>query len=418
MSPAIRTPVMRKKRKEPATLENVLTHFSNRLKFFKGSSRKSYQKAFSSFQVYAVSNYRLSSLFKPALVENWMVHNIMSGLSYKTVSFYLDKLASLYSATAFHLESGRTDMFRQIKKNFKIIESDRIDPELIIARADRIKEKWQKSGEELNKSKLLHDLLHFPSLETENETEPDSKIANLWGCVALAADVPADIVKGILGKNANEFPILSICSDKIIEPQDRELAIKNVSEFLHGEKPQWFAMHLRPKANYEQLLNRFSLISQTQKIPELFYPSEEIIRQVGRKIEWKDKPVIRSVVFFRHYKSRIYSLFSCIYDLAWCYRLPGAGCCKYAAIPDKVMEDFKKALGFITPDFEVAPSGQLELKPGDEVVIVTGDYVDEKGTIIKKPSLDEDGNKIYRVSLLNSNGHWDIGIDARLLKKV
>ena len=152
-------------------------------------------------------------------------------------------------------------------------------------------------------------------------------------------------------------------------------------------------------------------------MPELFYPCEEIANRVGHKVLWKEKPIIRDVVFFKKRKSEIYEMFTKLYDLAWCYRKPGGGIGNYATIPAKAMEDFKRALGMLTPDLEITPAGEMHHKPGDIVVFVNGNNIEEYGRILKKPSIDTDGNKIYRVTLLNSNGHWDIGVDARLLRK-
>ena len=111
-------------------------------------------------------------------------------------------------------------------------------------------------------------------------------------------------------------------------------------------------------------------------------------------------------------------LFTNLYDLAWCYRNPGGNPGSYASIPDKAMEDFKKAIGFLNPDMEITPSGELSLKPGDEIIFINSHNMEEHARILKKPTLDEFGHKIYRVTLLNSNGRWDIGVDARLIRKV
>lgn len=358
-----------KKTKIAPTLENVLLLFSKRLGDFSGESRRSYQKAYSSFQLYVISHYPLSSPFESSVIENWLIDNLLQRLSRKTVAFYLDKLSSLYTKIGYKLEGGPLPIFKEIKKK-------------------------------------LRDL---PALNPVNE--------NTWAMKALKAGIPAEKVRGVLKDQNSGMQVLELCDRADVSESEKEEILKIVEKSLQGEESQWFAMRLRPKVNFDLLMNRFGKIQNETRIPELFYPSEEIARMVGRKIVWKGKPVIRDVVFFKTKKSEIYHLFTKIYDLAWCYRNPGGGFGNYAVIPSKAMDDFKNALGILSPDFEVLPAGEMKLKRGDEVIIVNGEYAQERAKILKESPESNDGNKIFRVTLLNSNGHWDIGIDARLLKK-
>lgn len=77
----------------------------------------------------------------------------------------------------------------------------------------------------------------------------------------------------------------------------------------------------------------------------------------------------------------------------------------YSPIPEKALDNFKKAIGFLTSDFDINPVGKMDFNPGDKVIIVTGSKIENLATVLKKLYLDDSGDKIYRVTLLNRNSH-------------
>lgn len=402
---------MRKKRSEPPTIGNVLRLFGQKLRDFKGESLKSYRKAFSSFQIFLISNYHADQILDESIIQNWIIDNIRNGLTLKTVSFYLDKISSLYSGVIRHLTGGREISFKEIKRKLKNMPASTYQPSI----SQKIYQKLSRQVAENKNSNILSAIKAGPDNWESGLTE---SLSFIWATLALKAGLQPDTVKGILTEVPSELNFLTISSAKETEKEEKERAKNIVWESLHREEQLWFAMRLRPKVKFESLMERFSLLPGDTKVPELFYPCEEIARRIGRKVVWEGRPVIRDVVFFKYHRKQIYPLFSKIYDLAWCYRNPGTGAESYASIPTKAMEDFKKSLGILNQDFEVAPSGEMKLKAGDVVVIVNGDYAEQRARITKPGGEDADGNKVFRVSLLDSNGHWDIGIDARLLKKI
>ncbi|MCH5227213.1 MAG: hypothetical protein J1F16_05275 [Muribaculaceae bacterium] len=403
-----------KRKPVAATLENILKLFSKRLDNFTGESHRSYHKAFTSFQLFVVSNCHLNETIDRVTIENWLVSNFLQNLSAKTISFYLDKVSSLYSAVAFQLQGGRQPVFKEVKKVLKTINASNNYGHEIHSRVAKVKSWWKRSQEEGKTNNVIEAITSFAAYP---ERPLPRHVQNIWACVALDAGVPGNVVRNILTQVPPQLKFLSICEERPLKHSEVEEAARIAANSLKGEEPQWFAMRMRPRVKFEDLLNRFSLISDEIKIPELFYPLEEIAKRVGGKIVMEGRPIIRDIVFFKKRKQEIYPMFCKLYDLAWCYRTPGAGSGNYTPIPTKAMENFRKALGFLTPDFEWKPSGEMELNPGDEVVIVNGEFVNDHARILKKATLDELGNKVYRVSLIGNNGRWDIGIDARLLKK-
>lgn len=395
-----------KKKPVPATLETVLKLLSKRLEDFSGESHRSYQKAYSSFQIYLISHYDMSEILTKNVVINWIIDIVSRGLTPKTVTFYIEKIASLYGAVAHKFEGGRLPIFKEIKKSLKEYDPNVNYSAMLNQRVNQ-----------LDKSQKISLLKFYKSEDLPSLLKTDDHVRTLWAMIALKSSVKADVIKACLGEVPSNLKYLNLCPDRDISDREKMEACKGVEEFLGGEPIRWFAMRLRPRVKFEQILSRFSAINDIIKMPELFYPCDEIAKKVGRKVVWKGKPLIHDIVFFRNRKSEIYRMFTHLYDLAWCYRLPGGGAGQYATIPDQAMEEFKKSIGFLTPDYEILPAGEMELNPGDEVIIVNGKTTEERGRILKKPSFDADGNKIYRVSLLNGHSHWDIGIDARLLKK-
>lgn len=404
---------MRRKRVEAPIIDNILRLFSKRLEEFRGESKRSYLKAYSSFQLFLISNYPMGNLLQDSMVEDWVIDNIRHGLSRNTVSFYLDKISSLYSGIRGQIIGGKTIEFKEIKKKLKELSQEINYAAEIKGIYVSMHSLWKQTSASGEVHSLLSDILQFDPARVTDEN-----IRNQWASIALYAGIPANSIKGILGTSPSNLDLLDLSEGKKISEEETLEVIRKVALSLRGEEPQWFAMRLRPKVKYENILDRFAMISNEIKMPELFYPMEEIVKKVGSKVVWQGKPVIRDVVFFKARKSEIYNIFSRLYDLAWCYRNPGAEMGNYASIPARAMEDFKKSLGFLSPDFEVAPAGEMKLRPGDEVIIVNGEYARKHAKILKESPESEIGNKIYRVSLMNSNGHWDIGIDARLLKKV
>ncbi|MCH5240599.1 MAG: hypothetical protein J1F38_10280 [Muribaculaceae bacterium] len=401
------------KKKQPPTLRNLLNLSSRHLDKFSGSSRQGYRKSFSSFQVYIISNYDIESTLTQNIIENWVADNIIHALSPKTIAFYLDKMASIYAAVAFNFSGGKLPFFKEVKKKLKSVDFKEPYARNINDSITKFQVLYgKKEGDEgsFKHKRIYESFSNFP------EQPLRESLQYYWASLALGFGIRPDIVKSMLETLPDKLKFLDICSPVILSDDEKRVVAEKVTRSLFDEDLKWFAMRMRPAVKFETLLLRLAAINQEVDIPEIFYPFSEVSKRVGRKVEWKGKPVIRNVIFFKSRKRNLYPLITRIYDIAWCYRTPGARPGEYAVIPSKAMETFREAIGFLSSDFEIAPKGKLEPKPGDEVIIIDSLYLNERGRILKKPSLDEDGNKIFRVTLLDRNGRWDIGIDARLIK--
>lgn len=403
---------MRKKAEIPSTIGNVLKLLTARVKEFKDTSRRSYQKAFASLQLYVAGHYRQDEIFNLEVLENWVVSGMVSGMSLKTMAFYIDKTGSLYSRTAHRLEGNKQQYFKDIKKKLKdygVVEFQYNNLNKIEA---GVKKKWikHKGGE---RSALIEGFL---KIKDGDAFCRHKALKSIWCALALKADVKASEVIGILGEIPEGMEILNIATPAKPSPEQTNTIYQKIEDYIKGEPRKWFAMRLRPKVNYDQLLQRMERVKDEIRWPELFYPMEEVTRRVGIKLVSTGRPVIHDVIFFRSRHSDVYPMIHKLYDLAWCYKNPGnrSG---YASIPDEAMRIFKRGLGMLTDEYEVAPIGELALEPGDRVEIISDEYFTRQGTVIKKEKNDDEGNVVYRISLMHQSGRWDIGIDARLLKK-
>ena len=154
-----------------------------------------------------------------------------------------------------------------------------------------------------------------------------------------------------------------------------------VGKIFLENPPRWYAMSLRPGVRFTQVCRRLELLGDRIPQPQLFYPCEEIARAIGKKIVTRQRPFIHSVVFFRAKLTDIGRLFSKLGDLAWCYRQSARPGAPYADISDRQFQLFQQTIASFTPDYEVASTGELELKKNDRVQILGGLFAGHEATM-------------------------------------
>ena len=294
-------------------------------------------------------------------------------------------------------------------------------------------------------------------------TNPFDTVESLWAYAALRAGIPASALVSYLGHAPLGLPVLRLshaktqrkmCAGGGEEQASRDLCLP-VSDFVSSKKnlealreignvfienpPQWYAMSLRPGVRFTQVCRRIQLLFKTHTEPsapilrapfadtslsdiQLFYPCEEIARVIGKKIVTRQRPFIHSVVFFRAKLTDIGRLFSHIGDLAWCYRQNSRPGAPYAAISDTQFQLFQQTIAQFTPDYEVAPAGELELNEGDRVEILGGLFSGHEAIMEERlpgRSTGEASGVIYRLNIIGANGiEWRITADSRLLKTI
>lgn len=307
--------------------------------------------------------------------------------------------------------------------------------------------------------RIIQDLFRRTRLPISDRI--DDTIESLWAYAALSSGVSPTGILLRFGRVPLGLPILKLAesSDSSYgrevsnfptphantDPKDPRLpansGLRNPDSFnaigkIFIDNPlRWYAMSLRPGVRFTQLARRIEILGDTVPHVELFYPSEEIVRHIGKKLVVCQRPFISRVVFFRTRLTDIYRLFSRIGDLAWCYRLNGHPGAPYAEISQHQFDLFQQTIACFTPDFEVAESGEFQLKPNDRVKVIgglfTGIEADIESLVTRKPEAlslktpqsqdsrptTEDTHIVYRLNLIGDNGiDWRITVDPRLLQ--
>ncbi|MDE6552220.1 MAG: hypothetical protein K2K98_04580 [Muribaculaceae bacterium] len=272
--------------------------------------------------------------------------------------------------------------------------------------------------------------------DTPQDTEPSAPILRSQ---YRAADTPQD--------TEPSAPILRSQNCEAYTPKfnSYEKYFPQLGKIFLDNPPCWYAMSLRPGVRFTQLSRRIALLSKPQTEHrvhfdkdilrsrycaadtarsadttlsdiQLFYPCEEITRAIGKKIVVRQRPFIHSVVFFKAKLTDIGRLFARIGDLAWCYRQNSRPGAPYADISQRQFERFQQTISNFTPDYEVAPSGELELKKNDRVQIVGGLFTGHEATFDSVEKAEE--GVVYRLNIIGENGfEWRIAVDKRLTEQ-
>ncbi|MDE7097221.1 MAG: hypothetical protein K2O47_06995, partial [Muribaculaceae bacterium] len=296
----------------------------------------------------------------------------------------------------------------------------------------------------------------------------------LWAYAALRTGIPASQLIRRLGHAPLGLPILRLSVFSLrssedalvgthgscVRPQGCDISTRiqsqppisldsykedfsQVGKIFLDNPPRWYAMSLRPGVRFTEVCRRIRLLSDQIPDIQLFYPCEEIARAIGRKIVVRRRPFIHSVVFFRARLTDIGTLFAKIGAIAWCYRRSSRPGSPYADISQRQFELFQQTLDRFTPDYEVAPAGELKLRKNDRVRIVGGLFsgieagfdsevtsspihpVGTHGSCVRTQSAassprvnsEQDLHTIYRLNIIGDNGiEWRISVDPRLVE--
>ncbi|MBD5261946.1 MAG: hypothetical protein HDS38_07450 [Bacteroides sp.] len=297
-------------------------------------------------------------------------------------------------------------------------------------------------------------------------TDPNRTVEALWAYAALRAGVPASTIVAHLGHAPLGLPVLKLCNistlreapilrSRYCEADTAKPTLRSryceadtfraIGSVFLDNPPAWYAMSLRPGVRFTQVCRRIQLLSKPNTAQrahtepsapilrasltdtpfsslQLFYPCEEIARAIGKKIVIKQRPFIHSVVFFKAKLTDIGPLFACIGDLAWCYKETARPGAPYAHISQQQFELFQRTIARFTPDYEVAPTGELQLKKNDRVEIVGGLFAGHEATFegLEAPRPPEGGrgaSTVYRLNIIGDNGiEWRVSLDSRIVK--
>lgn len=486
----------------PVSIDAIFDFFQSRVDEMRPASQKNYHIVITSLKNFAPANADAEILFSYPTLSEWVIKLALKGTTASTLRLYINLLSGLHTAAVkaelladdkpFKLLRQRLDAVadapsiavdalprllalaktaanRPVYADLLIlaIAAGAIDPEQAaqLARADiatlpePCREVAQRHTDPRRKFVFpLSQSLRTPRqlrLAVENgilytlaqaDITPVGTahecIQALWALAAMATGASAAQTVATLGTVPTTLPILAI-SDPAPTP-DASLR-QAVAQMLCANPPQWFAMHLRRGVAINQIHHRISHSNAPR--PDIFYPCDEIARRVGRKIITNRQPILPDIVFFRSPITDVQPLFNTIGDLAWCFKHRPDHSGQYAPIPRAQMELFQQTINQFTPDYQVAPVGQLPLQPGDTVIILGGIYTGYTGTVetllpptslpaaslaraqaeaeAAAPATADSAQRsappqavIYRILLDTGTGfEWRAPIDARLLRK-
>lgn len=240
---------------------------------------------------------------------------------------------------------------------------------------------------------------------------------NLWAFAALQCGYSPEVVAGCLGCRPAGNPVFALCDIADVSDAEKAGVVQTVARTMLTNPRQWFVMHIRSGASYDEIIRRIAAYETEIVKPEIFYPCDEIAKKVGRKLIYRNRPIIPDIVFFRCRRTDVTPLFRYIGDLAWCYTTTGVAHGEYAIVPKAAMETFQRTIGRFTPDYEIYPLGTLTPKEGDKVVIVGGWFIGNEAVIEKVKSDNMSSDTIYQVKFPDEQGiEWRVNVDSRLVK--
>ena len=281
-------------------------------------------------------------------------------------------------------------------------------------------------------SGLVTSLLVRNSLPVSDT--PDHTVAAYWALAALGCDISGADVNAVLGQQAPGIEILGLTPSSGISDAEKADINALVADAFVACQAKWYVMKLRPRVKFTDIVARLDLLDASIPRPSMFYPCEEIMKRVGRKLVSVTKPVIPDIVFFKSRESEIRHIFSLIGDLAWCFTVSGRPGDAYASVPDAAFRMFQKTIGQFTTDYQVAPLGTLSLQVNDRVVVVGGIFEGETGRIDKietrpaacgkteasatEETTSTEASTLYRLYITKDNGiEWRLTLPRPLLRK-
>lgn len=444
-------------------IEKLCKFFESRLLELSSSTREAYHKAVSSFRNFAYSQNAHRHLPDSSLIEDWYLWMRFQGYTQKSAFHYLESLTSLYNHAVKQGVVAESKMFKEMKRKVKaeynmenpfgittsefewfvlsIIEVRRraslpmldlllcavLNPQISVmtlAKMQKVeiptlsavsRDIAQRCTDPKRKFVFPLDQPHHTARQLEREVEAgigelldkyfhgledaskgggvDAKISKLRDFASLYCGASYSQLRGQGVRNTH--------------------LLRTMGRVLLGDPLCWFALRLRPGISYKHFISRMGVHSDFMRVPETFYPMEEIVRKVKKKIVTRQQPLISNIVFVRARFTELSLLMRYVGDVAWCYKTLDSGNRVYATIPDREINRLRTTIGNIPPGSEVTVGGADELHPKDRVVILDGSSKGMEGVVIGK-----EAGTVYRVCLHTGFAAWSMSFDVRVLEKI
>lgn len=414
--------------------------------------------------------------FNELTVRDWIVAMLCAGCSVRTALYYLENVAAIYNKGVRLGLAPKTDAFRRLKAELLDTDGETVSrtvkdslaalsrlargrarivgemqyyadlllfsfytrglsiPEILTLtsadleglppEADAIAQRYREPRRRsifpreavASVEQRTKMIAHHVGIDTPPDMSVGQITARLWILAALRLGIPADSIAGCRMPESADLAMLNFAATDNVTPLDeseiRDITAR-VAASISSNPLHWHVMKLRPRHTYEEIRSR--LKTPRFKHIDYFYPHDEISRRIGKRLEFKRRPILPYVLFFRSKDSDIAPMFKQIGDLAWCYRTNRRGA--YAEIPKSEMERFQRTIGSFTPDFEVEPEGTNALGIGKRVRVTGGPMAGYEGEIYDIADSPDSDVKLFRLHVTADNGiEWKMSIDSRQLE--
>lgn len=249
---------------------------------------------------------------------------------------------------------------------------------------------------------------------------PEFSALELWCDLAMGCGVSASDIAACVAPRSGASAITAFVKPSELDVEDISAIRDRIVTALTENPVRWYAMHFRRNVDYGMITRR---MKDKGICPvEIYYPMEEIIRKVGHRKVFENRPVISWLMFFREHDADVDRLYYEIGDLAWGYRRSRDVRSPYACISDRAVRDYQDAIGILNPDTRLLPDEEVELNEGDCLVVLGGELNGRPAVFMSKrksPDGGEDGKVVYRVRLAGGNNiNWIVDRDPRLVRKI
>lgn len=225
----------------------------------------------------------------------------------------------------------------------------------------------------------------------------------LWIDIALELKVPSEVILPALSRVPENSSLRYVSGGDAVGCDRIDGAVAMIAESVKDCTERWYAMKLRPGASYESAAAILTEEFGTE-VTALYYPCEEIVKRVGKKLTVQTRSVIRNVVFFRACQDSLPAIARSLGEVAWIYRSGRSADAGYAVVPEYELYKFRAVVSCFTDDMEFMPADRDQWSNGRSVRITGGNLEGYEGKIVDMDAAQGGGRREILVRITTDAG--------------
>lgn len=225
----------------------------------------------------------------------------------------------------------------------------------------------------------------------------------LWIEIALELKVPSEVILSPVSKVPDNSSLRYVTVSDVVGRDRVDGAVAMIAESIKDCAERWYAMRLRPDVSYDDVVSLFERKFGTGA-SALYYPCEEIVKRVGKKLTTQTRSVIRNVVFFRTLHDRLPVMARSLAEVAWIYRSGRSADSDYAVVPEYELYKFRAVVSRFNDDMDFMPVDRAEWRKGRDVRITGGDLDGYEGKIVDMEPTQNGGRRAILVRITTDAG--------------